>query len=142
MDQPKGELELPRNPHLERELEAEFPGILAWLVRGCLLYRAEGLLAPPAVTRATEQYRVDEDEMQVFVDQCLEDSLAADDRINATELYEVFKEWYKKYINPKYIPSMHIFGRQISAKLEKRKVGGHTYYYGKQLSEFGEQLRK
>ena len=140
VDQPKGELELPRNPHLERELEAEFPGILAWLVRGCLLYRAEGLLAPAAVTKATEQYRVDEDDMQLFVDQCLEDSPSAEDRINATELYEVFKEWYKKYINPKYVPSMHIFGRQISAKIEKRKVGGHTYYYGKRLSDFGDQL--
>lgn len=140
VDQPKGELERPRNPHLERELEKEFPGILAWLVRGCLLYRAEGLLAPAAVSKATEQYRVDEDDMQVFVDQCLEDGLP-EERIQATELYEVFKEWYKKYMNPKYIPSMHIFGRQISSKLEKRKVGGHTYYYAKRFSSFGEEFR-
>lgn len=141
VDQPKGEFELPRNPHLERELEDEYPGILAWLVRGCLLYRAEGLVAPAAITKATEQYRVDEDDMQVFVDQCLVDSQLPEDRIQATELYEVFKEWYKKYINPKYIPSMHIFGRQIGAKLEKRKVGGHTYYYGKQFSDFGHKFK-
>ena len=44
-------------------------------------------------------------------------------------------------INPKYIPSMHIFGRQIGAKLEKRKVGGHTYYYGKQFSDFGHKFK-
>ena len=79
--------------------------------------------------------------MQVFVDQCLVDSQLPEDRIQATELYEVFKEWYKKYINPKYIPSMHIFGRQIGAKLEKRKVGGHTYYYGKQFSDFGHKFK-
>ena len=141
VDQPKGEFDRPRNPKLEKELEAELAGILAWLVRGCLKYQAEGLQPPACITQATGQYRVEEDTMQLFIEQCLEETPEPEDRINATELYEVYQGWYRKYVSPKSIPSMHLFGRQLSSKIERRKVGGHTYYYGVQLSEEGDRFR-
>ena len=141
VDQPKGEFDRPRNPKLEKELEGELAGILAWLVRGCLKYQAEGLQPPACITQATGQYRVEEDTMQLFIEQCLEETPEPEDRINATELYEVYQGWYRKYVSPKSIPSMHLFGRQLSSKVERRKVGGHTYYYGVQLSEEGERFR-
>ena len=43
VDQPKGEYDRPRNPKLEKLLEDELPGILAWLVRGCLMFQKDGL---------------------------------------------------------------------------------------------------
>ena len=79
--------------------------------------------------------------MQLFIEQCLEETPEPEDRINATELYEVYQGWYRKYVSPKSIPSMHLFGRQLSSKVERRKVGGHTYDYGVQLSEEGERFR-
>lgn len=140
VDQPKGEFDRQRNPELEKALEEELPGILAWLVRGCLKYQSEGLIPPVAITQWTSEYRVEEDIMQLFIDQCLEQSFA-DARLSATEVYEVYQIWHKKYVSAKTVPSMHLFGRQLSAKVERRKVGGHTWYFGYNLSDEGESMR-
>ena len=86
--------------------------------------------------------------MQLFVEQCLE-AIPADElslltdpekRISATDLYEVYQGWYKKYVSPKAVPSMHLFGRQLSSKITKRKVGGLTWYYGYRLTDDGERF--
>ena len=131
-----------------KELEKELPGILAWLVRGCLKYQREGLKAPAYITQASAEYKVEEDTMQLFVEQCLE-AIPADElslltdpekRISATDLYEVYQGWYKKYVSPKAVPSMHLFGRQLSSKITKRKVGGLTWYYGYRLTNDGERF--
>ena len=129
VDQPKGEFDKQRNANLERDLEKELPGILAWLVRGCLLYQTEKLIPPAAITKATDEYKNEEDTMQLFLDLCLEGG-RAEDRLSATDVYEVYKEWYKKFVSAKTVPSMHVFGRQLAVKVEKKKVGGHTWYYG------------
>lgn len=53
----------PSHPDLELEakLWAEAPQILAWMVRGCLEWQAEGLPRPQAIQEATEQYFADQD---------------------------------------------------------------------------------
>lgn len=142
IDEPVGELDRKRNPHLERELEKELSGILAWLVRGCLAYQRDGLIAPLSIKKACDEYRVEEDEVAMFMAQCLTpipvDELEAlpesEKRISAKELYEVYQGWHKKYVTPKFIPSITLFGRQISSKIEKRKLGGLTWYYGYRFS--------
>lgn len=141
IDQPKGEFDRKRDPAREKLLEKELPGIIAWLVRGCLLYQKDGLITPPSIQKSTDEYRVDEDVIALFMEQCLMEAISVDDRINATELYEVYQTWHKKFIGAKNVPSLHLFGRRMSQKVEKRKVGGHTYYYGVELSEGGERMR-
>jgi len=42
-------------------LRAEWPGILAWAVRGCLDWQREGLVVPEAVTAATREYQQEMD---------------------------------------------------------------------------------
>lgn len=140
VDQPKGEYDRQRNPKLEEELEAELSGILAWLVRGCLLYRAQKLIPPLAITNATAEYRSEEDTMQTFIDLCLKMGDAEFDRLSATQVYDVYKEWHKKFVNPKTVPSLHLFGRQLGAKIPKRKVGGHTWYYGVRFTDDGDKF--
>jgi putative DNA primase/helicase len=41
---------------LERKLRAEWPGILRWMIEGRLEWQRSGLVRPPAVTEATEDY--------------------------------------------------------------------------------------
>jgi DNA polymerase-1 len=48
---------------LPEKLKAEWPGILAWAVRGCLDWQQNGLRAPEKVIKATQAYRA---EMDVF----------------------------------------------------------------------------
>src|SRR5215207_8770948 len=38
--------------HLNQKLQTELPGILAWLVRGCLRWQRDGLKEPEEVTKA------------------------------------------------------------------------------------------
>ena len=131
VDNPKGDMERPRNTNLFNELQEELPGILAWMVRGCLLYRKEGLKTPLAVTEAIKAYKDDEDKMQSFVDMCLEKT-GSEERLSSTEIYEIYKEWHRHNVHPdpRRVPNMHGFGRQIKGKVEKRKVGGLYWYYG------------
>lgn len=52
---------------LER-LRAERPGILRWLVEGCIGWQIHGLGEPEEVTRATDSYRSDMDVLAAFLE--------------------------------------------------------------------------
>jgi P4 family phage/plasmid primase-like protien len=54
---------------LQEKLIAEAPGILAWLVRGCLEWRRSGLNPPPEVRAATAEYRTEMDPVGRFIDE-------------------------------------------------------------------------
>lgn len=55
---------------LPEKLRAEAPGILAWLVRGCLDWQRDGLACPPAIKVATDAYRDQTDVVARWVDEC------------------------------------------------------------------------
>ncbi len=59
-----------KDPDLKDKLAAELPGILAWMVRGCMAWQHEGLHAPVAVEEATQGYREGQDNVSVFIDEC------------------------------------------------------------------------
>jgi len=61
--------EAQQDRHLTERLVAEWPGILAWAVRGCLDWQARqcDLQFPQAVHAATEEYRNDSDHVADFV---------------------------------------------------------------------------
>jgi putative DNA primase/helicase len=48
-------------------LQAEWPGILAWAITGCVEWREIGLAPPSAVTEAIESYLTDEDAVGRFI---------------------------------------------------------------------------
>ena len=50
-----------RDPQLAKKLKAEWPGILQWMIDGCLDWQERGLAPPEAVTKATEAYFAGED---------------------------------------------------------------------------------
>ena len=124
----------PREPHersanlnLGAELLEEAPGILAWLVRGCLLWQAWGLQAPKAVTEASRKYQRNEDMMGDFQEECLDTGPAL--RGKASDLYNVFVPWFHENIGKKE-PSGTWFGKQMTARFEKEKINGCNYYIG------------
>ncbi|MFN3076373.1 MAG: phage/plasmid primase, P4 family [Alphaproteobacteria bacterium] len=61
-----------RDPSLPRKLEAEWGGILAWAIRGCLDWQRIGLAPPKAVIEATEKYLSEEDGFAGWLDECCE----------------------------------------------------------------------
>jgi len=66
-----------RDGELTEKLKAEWPGILAWIVAGCLKWQSEGLAAPGAVTAATAEYLNSEDAIAAWIDErCERDVIA------------------------------------------------------------------
>jgi len=83
-----------RDQQLFSKLQAELPGILNWLVEGCLLWRHEGLRPPPAVLEAVRQYRTDEDLLADFLDEHVRTSSTGD--TTQAELFECYLSWAQR----------------------------------------------
>jgi putative DNA primase/helicase len=49
------------DPRLEAILKGEWPGILRWMIEGCLDWQANGLIRPRSVTEATADYFAEQD---------------------------------------------------------------------------------
>jgi len=78
---------------LPKKLRAELPGVLAWIVRGCLEWRHKGLQAPEEVRRATVEYRAEMDVVGAFLAECC--VLGSDQDVSAADLYKAYGEWCK-----------------------------------------------
>lgn len=80
-----------RDKGLEQKLKSEWPGILAWMIEGCLLWQRDGLKPPAAVRTSTSSYFDEEDTvLRWFDERCEADSSA---RTASSEAYESFASW-------------------------------------------------
>jgi len=61
-----------RDQNLENKLIAELPGILNWALEGLKDYLKVGLKTPEAVTKATKEYRQENDSIESFIAECCE----------------------------------------------------------------------
>lgn len=58
--------------HLVEKLKAEWPGILAWMIEGCIEWQKDGLAQPAIVRAATAEYFSDEDSIGRWMnDKCI-----------------------------------------------------------------------
>lgn len=80
-----------QDPRLPEKLLSELPGILAWAVRGCRAWQAEGLGLPEAVRGATDAYRAEQDTLAAFLEECIVQEEGA--RVMASALYQVYRDW-------------------------------------------------
>lgn len=120
---PEGE----RDKHLPDKLREELPGILAWMVQGCLLWQRGGLAFPEKVKQATASYRASQDTLGEFIaDCCVINPLAT---VKAGDLYNAYKTWCSdsgaEPIN------QTLFGRQITERgYKKDRKQGVILYFG------------
>lgn len=77
--------------YAERYLRPEWPGILAWAVRGCLLWQSDGLKDTESVKSATARYRADEDILGDFITDCC--ILETGATITKAELRTLYQSW-------------------------------------------------
>lgn len=71
----------------------ELPGILAWLVRGCLAWQRHGLPEPRAIALATADYKREEDVLGLWLEDCCHVAPGAWQA--TTALYESYVAWCK-----------------------------------------------
>lgn len=80
-----------QDPFLSAKLQDEAPGILKWLIDGCLQWQQVGLKPCDKITRATSDYRASQDELAPFIeDHC---DVGAELKSGVTSLYNRYKKW-------------------------------------------------
>jgi putative DNA primase/helicase len=101
-------------------LRHELAGILAWVVRGCLQWRREGLQAPDEVRKATGEYRAEMDVLACFLVECCELDTGHWDY--AKDLYECYKRWCDE--NGERPEPQRKFGGRLGERGFQRDRGG------------------
>lgn len=134
---PDKDNELPADKYLGHKLRECAPGILAWLVMGCLEWQRRGLDPPADIVTATSEYQADEGTMERFLEMATVAGPGL--RISAAELYAGYEHWYRANVNKnaKYTPSQKRFGSAFMAleRYARIKSGGTYHYLGLDLSD-------
>ena len=111
-----------RDPDLTEKLKAEWPGILRWIVDGCLEWQCDGLTAPDVVTKATAAYLEGEDAISAWMtERCQTDSAAWG---KSSELFGSWKVWAERAGEP--ASTMRRFAHNLEARgfqPERRHIG-------------------
>ncbi|MFA5374469.1 MAG: phage/plasmid primase, P4 family [Dehalococcoidia bacterium] len=112
---------------LGEKLRAEAPGILAWLVRGCLEWQKRGLKSvPERIRQATGEYRKQTDPLLGFIEeQCVQ---GEGQEVRAGQFYNAFREWMQ---GERKIPSLKAVGQRMSSLgFNKIDKASGIYYQG------------
>lgn len=112
--------------NLVDNLKAEAPGVLNWMVEGCLEWQRIGLNPPAIVREATRAYQRDEDVLQQFVDEaCVVDDYTI---VGASALYSHYRTWaLENGLKP---ISGTKFGRKMAERFQKEQMRTGTQYIG------------
>jgi putative DNA primase/helicase len=101
---------------------AEASGILAWAVRGCLLWQQRGLVPPPAVLAATAAYHAESDHLPEFIEtKCI---VNPDGRVQSSRLYQAYCAWAQE--NGEIPLSRIIFAARMRRKGFRPGRSGHA----------------
>ena len=126
VDEPTQPFERKRDRQLMSKLLEEKSGILAWMVRGCLSWKQEGLNPPEIVKAATQEYEHEEDIIGRFIEECC---IKKDDGvISADSLFQTYKNWCEE--NNFEAVSQTSFGRKMTSYARKSSKNGRRFYSG------------
>jgi P4 family phage/plasmid primase-like protien len=103
----------------------ERDGIFAWIVRGLQDWQSNGLITPPEVANATQDYREDQDVIGQFLDECVYGPTMS--ALPCNKLYRIYVWWAKK--RGEYVHSERRFQSAITERGIKRgrKENYRTY---------------
>jgi len=123
----------PTKPHefkadkeLLGKLKAEAPGILSWLVAGCVLWQQYGLNPPDIINAATEAYRENEDILGDFIKECCFENESTSFRVKPKEFYAAYKSWCDEVGH--YPMAKKRFLDDIGSRFETAMINGFKYF--------------
>ena len=101
-----------RDLKLGEKLDAESPGILAWLIDGCLEWQRVGLAPPADVIAATDEYLEEEDSFESWFRECANRDFKAVEP--SSKVYRSWEAWSKD--NGEYPGTQKVFSKKLKAK--------------------------
>jgi putative DNA primase/helicase len=113
--------------HLADKLKAEWSGILAWAIEGCLEWQRIGLNPPKAVIDATESYLESQDLLGEWLSECCE--IKGNGWEATTSLFDSWKLWAEN--RDEWVGSV----KTLSQRLEDR--GGFRKCRNKERTQMG-----
>ena len=126
VDNPKKKNERAVNKKLPEQLKSELPGILAWLVKGCLYWQERGLDPPEMVKNATSKYQEENDLIGDFIAECC--VLDENSATQAGPLYSEYKDWAEG-LGHKPINGTR-FGKEMKKRFDNEKRKNRVFYIG------------
>lgn len=117
-----------RIPDLDRRIvDKELPGVLRWMVAGCLEWRKYGLKVPRSISQAIAAYRSETDLLGEWLESCCTVSPSAVGDVGS--LFASYERFLRE-ANTR-APSRIAFGRQLVARgFEKHRSNGMSRYRG------------
>jgi putative DNA primase/helicase len=125
-----------RDERLEDFLKAhEGPGILNWLVEGCLAWQRDGLGEPATVRDATDEYRTDSDPLADFIAECCESAVTAVTAVTrGSDLFEAYSKWAdKQRLSRLERLTAKDFGNRMAQRFVRRHTNTGKVYDGVKL---------
>jgi putative DNA primase/helicase len=119
------------DPDLPVKLQAEWPGILAWAVRGCQKWQKEKLLQPDAIREATEAWHSEMDHIKQFADEQV--IVTPGMKVAASTLFDLYKNWCLQH------GEHHLTVQEFKAKfgesldITHKRSKGRSYWKGIQI---------
>ncbi len=116
-----------RDPELPEKLKAEWPGILKWMIEGCLEWQRKGLAAPTAVTDATNEYFETEDALGIWLKECCDTDKSFSD--SGGKLFSSWCQWAARA--GEFPGSQKRFSQNLSNRgFEKDRSSAGTFFKG------------
>jgi putative DNA primase/helicase len=127
-----GEPALEADTQLPEKLKSEYPGILAWLVAGCLAWQCDGLGVPEEINRATEDYRKSEDLLTAFIAACCE--VKPDATANVSAMFDAYRDFTGDNINSSKFTKLLVNRGYKKLKATAGETKGQWRWHGFSLS--------
>jgi putative DNA primase/helicase len=133
-----------QDKYLPTKLQAELPGILKWMVEGCLAWQKHGLCVPAAVRAATEQYKSESDTFAKWFDEHMEVNAVSECR--ASRAFRSYKLWCEETGETPLTQTQ--FGLNMNNKITGKRTSNGVWYQGIQFQStfkqetFGEEVER
>ena len=117
---------IPRREIMDQFRE-ELPGILAWMVRGCLGWYKHGLQTPNEVKEATSDYRTEMDVIGDFIaERC---TIQTGLEVEAASLYKNYVEWEAAQGVKKPLSNVSFAYRVTEKGFNRKKTRSNRYIW-------------
>lgn len=111
-----------RDPELPEKLKDEWPGILRWMIDGCMAWQRDGLASPDIVRAATDDYLAAEDALAIWIaERCKKLGYGS------TETKKLFTDWNTWAKATGEQPgTMRLFSQELTKRGYKPKLDPST----------------